>query len=129
MRKQANKHVCTLLPPFERFSLSLSISMYVCMYVRSLFDACAPANYVCAASVRAYLSDLCLWVCICGELGTIVVSAIIVNAIILSALYIYIYIYMGDVLSPPLLFDHPAIYKTSWQRIVGHHFSNFSKKT
>ena len=35
---------------------------------------------------------------------------------------------MGDVLSPPLLFDHPAIYKTSWQRIVGHHFSNFSPK-
>ena len=42
-------------------------------------------------------------------------------------IYIYIYVYMGDVLSPPLLFDHPAIYKTSWQRIVGHHFSNFSK--
>ena len=35
---------------------------------------------------------------------------------------------MGDVLAPPLFFDHPAIYKTSWQRIVGHHFSNFSKK-
>ena len=34
---------------------------------------------------------------------------------------------MGDVLSP-LLFDHPAIYKTSWHRIVGHHFSNFSKE-
>ena len=35
---------------------------------------------------------------------------------------------MGDVLSPPLRFDHPAIYTTSWQRIVGHHFSNFSKE-
>ena len=33
---------------------------------------------------------------------------------------------MGDVLSP-LLFDHPAIYKTSWQRIVGHHFLTFPK--
>ena len=42
---------------------------------------------------------------------------------------VYIYIYMGAALSPPLLFDHPAIYKTAWQRIVGHHFSNFSKNT
>ena len=43
-------------------------------------------------------------------------------------IYIYIYIYMGDVLSP-LLFDHPAIYITSRQRIVGHHLSNLSKRT
>ena len=35
---------------------------------------------------------------------------------------------MGAALSPPLLFDHPAIYKTSWQRIVGHHFPIFPKK-
>ena len=36
---------------------------------------------------------------------------------------------MGDVLSPPLLFDHPAIYTNSRQRIVGHHFSpTFPKK-
>ena len=31
-------------------------------------------------------------------------------------IYIYIYIYMGGALSPPpLLFDHPAIYKNSWR--------------
>ena len=30
-------------------------------------------------------------------------------------MYMYIYIYMGAALSPPLLFDHPAIYKTSWR--------------
>ena len=64
------------------------------MYVRSLFDACAPANYVCAVSVRTYLSDYVCAVCMCGELGAIIVSAIIVNAIIASALYICMYVYM-----------------------------------
>ena len=38
-----------------------------------------------------------------------------------------VYIYIWVMSYPPhLLFDHPAIYKTSWQRTVGHHFSNFS---
>ena len=30
-------------------------------------------------------------------------------------IYVYIYIYIWVMSYPPLLFDHPAIYKTSWR--------------
>ena len=70
------------------------------IYVRSLFDVCAPANYVCAVSVRCMCASK---LCMCGlcshvfvrfgpfvmyvwRAGTIIVSTIIVNTIIVSAL-------------------------------------------
>ena len=68
------------------------------MYVRSLLDVCAPANYVCAVSVRTYLSDYVCAVCMCGmyvrRADTIIVNTIIVNTIIVSALCICVYIYI-----------------------------------
>ena len=39
------------------------------MYVRSLLDVCAPANYACAVSARTYLSDYVCAVCMCGEVA------------------------------------------------------------
>ena len=75
-------------------------SMYVrqqIMHVRSLLDVCPPANYVCAVSVRTYLSDYVCVVCMCGELVLSSLNTIIVNTINVSALYIYIYIHISIV--------------------------------